>query len=581
MNNQQFYKKVNEDRTEGINKRVRFYLKRLLSEGIIDKETHNYLTPQDRKAGHFYILPKIHKAGNPGRPIVSANGHPTEKISEFVSFHLNPLVQSFPSYVKNTTHLLNKLKDIDALPSNAILVTLDVSSLYTNIPTNEGINACNIALGQRTDKSVPTESRMILTMNNFVFNDEHFIQQNGTAMGTRMAPAYTNLFMGEFERKALKAYADQPFLWLQYIDDILMVWTHGEEKLDNFITYLNNIHPTIKFTSERSTTSIPFLDVNIQLENGKIETDLYCKPTDKHQYLLHSSSHRYHTKKAIPYSLALRLRRICSKGEFFEHRSAELLSYLTKRGYKDRFVKEKILRAKQIPRSETLQEHNHDKDKSNTPVPFTITYNPALPNIQEIIHRKQPILNSTDRLQKIFKDKPFIAYRRSPNLRDLLVRAKLKNTNTTPKLTSGTFRCNSTHGCLTCPYIDDARTSYTFSNTGETRQIKRHITCNSTNLTYMIECKKCKKQYIGETKRTIRERFTEHRQATNNPHHANSTAAVPTHFNLPGHSSADMRLIPLELQPTINASRRKARETFLIHRGKTLSPEGINRKNER
>ena len=72
------------------------------------------------------------------------------------------------------------------------------------------------------------------------------------------------------------------------------------EKLDSFIAYLNNIHPTIKFTSERSTTSIPFLDVNIQLHNGKIETDLYCKPTDKHQYLLYSSSHPFHTKKSIP-----------------------------------------------------------------------------------------------------------------------------------------------------------------------------------------------------------------------------------------------------------------------------------------
>ena len=54
-----------------------------------------------------------------------------------------------------------------------------------------------------------------------------------------------------------------------------------------------------------------------------------------------------------------------------------------------------------------------------------------------------------------------------------LVRAKLKNTNTTPKLTSGTFGCNSTHGCFTCPYIDNARTSYTFSNTGETRQLNK------------------------------------------------------------------------------------------------------------
>ena len=156
-------------------------------------------------------------------------------------------------------------------------------------------------------------------MNNFLFNDEHFIQQHGTAMRTRMAPAYANLFMGEFERKTLKDYTDQPYLLLRYIDDIFMVWTHGEEKLNNFTTNLNYIHPTIKFISERTTTSIIFLDLNIQLNNGKIETDLFCKPTDKHQSLLHSSSHPYHTKRSVPYSQALRLRRICSTDEFYEH----------------------------------------------------------------------------------------------------------------------------------------------------------------------------------------------------------------------------------------------------------------------
>ena len=58
------------------------------------------------------------------------------------------------------------------------------------------------------------------------------------------------------------------------------------------------------------------------------------------------------------------------------------------------------------------------------------------------------------------------------------------------------------------------------------------------------------KQYIGETKRTLRERFWEHRQATNNPLHDNAAAAVPCHFNLPGHFITDMGLIPLELQLT-------------------------------
>ena len=85
---------------------------------------------------------------------------------------------------------------------------------------------------------------------------------------------------------------------------------------------------------------------------------------------------------------------------------------------------------------------------------------------------------------------------------------------------------------------------------------------------------------IGETKGTLRERFKEHRQATNNPLHANATAAVASHFNQPGHSIADMDLIPLELQHTLSMSRLKAREAYLIDRGKTLSPDVLNRRNE-
>ena len=206
---------------------------------------------------------------------------------------------------------------------------------------------------------------------------------------------------------------------------------------------------------------------------------------------------------------------------------------------------------------------------------------PVLLNVYVVLPSSMWGQHSTARLQKIYKETPVLAYRRSPNLRDLLVRAKLKNpANPATNQPHGTFRRNSKHGCLTCPYIEDGRTTYTFSNTGEVREIKQHINCKSTNLTYMIECQKCKKQYIGETKRTLRERFTEHRQATNNPSHANATAAVPTHFNLPDHSIKDMKLIPLELQPKNNASRRKAREAYFIEKGQTLTPHGINRRNE-
>ena len=69
----------------------------------------------------------VHKQGNPGSPIISSSGHPTVRISEFVDYHVKSLVQSLPSYTKDTTHVLLQSEQIGPLPDNAILVTLDES----------------------------------------------------------------------------------------------------------------------------------------------------------------------------------------------------------------------------------------------------------------------------------------------------------------------------------------------------------------------------------------------------------------------------------------------------------------------
>ena len=86
----------------------------------------------------------------------------------------------------------------------------------------------------------------------------------------------------------------QPHTWWRYIDDVFMIWTEGSDRLKIFVDYLNNIHPTIKFTGSHSLTNVPFLDVMVSLHNGvietQVETDLFTKPTDKHQHLLSSST---------------------------------------------------------------------------------------------------------------------------------------------------------------------------------------------------------------------------------------------------------------------------------------------------
>ena len=86
---------------------------------------------------------------------------------------------------------------------------------------------------------------MILTMNNFSFNNEHYLQVHGTAMGTRMAPSYANLFMGRFEQHAIANALHKPLIWWRFIDDIFLIWTEGEEHLKHFISHLSSIHPYI------------------------------------------------------------------------------------------------------------------------------------------------------------------------------------------------------------------------------------------------------------------------------------------------------------------------------------------------
>ena len=125
------------------------------------------------------------------------------------------------------------------------------------------------------------------------------------------------------------------------------------------------------------------VDVNVSLTNdGGISTDLYTKSTDKHQHLLYSSCHPLNTKNAIPFSLALRLRRICSIEEMFNIRTAQLTTYLLKRGYKRNFLTKQIQRAANIPRRLALQTKDMNKP---TRVPFITTFKPSLPHISNII----------------------------------------------------------------------------------------------------------------------------------------------------------------------------------------------------
>lgn len=165
-----------------------------------------------------------------------------------------------------------------------------------------------------------------------------------------------------------------------------MIWTLTEEDLLSFISYLNSRHLTIKFTSSHSSSCIPFLYVIVSLNDGNIEkiSILNQRTNVSTSYTLHATRYTPNDR-AIPFSLALRLRRICSSDETLTLHSNELIQYLNNRGCNLSLLKHEGQRVHAITRTDALKP---SISTSNLPsrVLFVITYNPALRSISSIIH---------------------------------------------------------------------------------------------------------------------------------------------------------------------------------------------------
>ena len=257
LSNNLHYKNLTTDPTTQIARASNTIVRDLHLNGHINKTTLNWaLTDINKVRRHqFYMLPKLHKTLDhpPGRPIVSGINGPTEKLSELMDHWLQPIVTKLPSYVQDTTHMLQVLQDWNLhygpFDDNTLLVTLDVVGLYTNIPHDDLHTTLHHFLDNGTASNSPPVEELIrimdhvLTNNVFEFDGELFQQVFGTAMGTPMAPSLT------------------------------------------IILHINSFHPSIKFIVNSSPVSLPFLDINISLRDGYLHTDLHTKATDADGYL--------------------------------------------------------------------------------------------------------------------------------------------------------------------------------------------------------------------------------------------------------------------------------------------------------
>ena len=250
-------------------------------------------------------------------------------------------------------------------------------------------------------------------------------------MGTKLAPSFANIFMGWFEDSFVYTYKLQPLMWKRYIDDVFMIWQHGEPELKDFITHLNSRRNTIKFTEECSCSSVNFLDVTVSLTpNGTIKTSLYCKPTDSHNYLLYSSEHPRHLLRGIPYSQFLRVRRICSNINDFRQNTLMLSSHFIRRGYPQKLVHAALIKAELQDRDTLISKNDPSSAPTRTkPKPkghtfyLVNTHNPCNPPVRDIIEGNWPLLNKSKTTRSLNDAQLIFGQHRNKNLSDHLVRA--------------------------------------------------------------------------------------------------------------------------------------------------------------
>jgi len=454
--------------------------------------------------------------------------------------------------VKDTYHFIEIVKNL-VIPANALFFSLDVDSLYTNIPIEAGLETVKKVFLEypkedRPDEEVLKLLKINLTRNDFVFNEEFYLQVKGTAMGKRFAPAYANIFMANWEEGALAKCPKKPLHYVRYLDDIWGVWGDSLEDFNQFMQILNTHDPSITLKHEVNQFSIDFLDTTVYKGsnfalNGKLDVKVFFKKTDTHALLFKSSFHPQHTFKGLVKSQLLRFFRICTKSDDFWEAVKILFRALRKRGYSRSFLRRCL---------GSFKERKLIHPRRMIPLitqfsSISRELNFRLKKNFDLVLGQTELLNDFDIIS---------AYKKNNNLKDLLVRAKLR-----PLQQSHRHMENF----CSLKYVKNSVDKRIF-------KLTQDFLPQTTNVIYYIFCTKCDKKYVGETRNSIRMRMWQHKYNIVNKKEIQTP--LVRHFILHGFQA--LRIAGIQSNITWTTKERRAKERQWIHWLGTKEPNGLN-----
>ncbi|BHF57190.1 hypothetical protein SprV_0100013100 [Sparganum proliferum] len=284
---------------------------------VISKSVRLAVKPTDAAAPRFYGLPKVHKVDVPLRPIVSLRGAPTFNLAKWLFRHLRPLASGAATTVCSATQFLERLRGT-RLTADEVMVSFDVTSLFTSIPQGLAIETVSELLERQYDETDESVKRRHLVQllkfclkTYFTFEGTMYEQIKGTPMGSPLSGFIAEAVLQKLESLVFTTH--RPKFWTRYVDDTFVIIKR--EMIEEFHSVLNSVFPDIQFTMEaENDNQLPFLDVLVHRKpNGHIKTTVYRKATNTRQILSYHSKHPLCHKRSCVRTLYSRAETHCSE----------------------------------------------------------------------------------------------------------------------------------------------------------------------------------------------------------------------------------------------------------------------------
>ena len=328
-------------------RRINDYLKSLEKSGSLTTDQCKKIKAIGSRPGILYGLCKVHKAiidvCPSFRPILSVIGTPSYKLAKFlvpklssITFNELTVKDSF-AFAEEIVHQYGTL----------FMGSLDVDSLFTNIPLKEAINICTNLLYKNVDvieginKSEFENLLSLATQESyFMFNDILYTQKDGVAMGSPLGRTMAKVFLSFYEMKWLEQCPNEfkPVFYRRYVDDIFVLFQSAEH-LSKFHTYLNTCHPNMSCSFEQEINDkLSFLDVEVSRQQGKFVTTVYRKPTFSGVYTHFDSFLPEVYKVGMIYTIAYRCFKVCSNWTKFHEELNFFIHVFLKNGYPLSFI---------------------------------------------------------------------------------------------------------------------------------------------------------------------------------------------------------------------------------------------------